>query len=121
MVGWILKLVKCYQAADTFLNTSYDDAGPSMINQSIMCGTPVICYDNGAALDVIEEGVSGFKVPTGHIEELSNKILKLYNYSIIEKTKLSTSSRQLAMTHNASNIFVENINSIIHDMRKNQI
>lgn len=55
------KIIKLYQASTFFLSSSIDDAGPSMVNQSIMCGTPVVCFNNGTAVDVIENGVSGFK------------------------------------------------------------
>ena len=53
-------LIKAYNASDLFLCASIDDAGPSMINQSLMCGTPVVSYKIGTTLDVIESGKSGF-------------------------------------------------------------
>lgn len=55
------ELIRLYQAADWFLSPSVDDAGPSMVNQSQMCGTPVVCFDNGTAVDVVIDGRSGFK------------------------------------------------------------
>lgn len=54
-------LIRLYQAADWFLSPSIDDAGPSMVNQAQMCGTPVVCFNNGTAVDVVTDGVSGFK------------------------------------------------------------
>lgn len=60
-------LIRLYQAADWFLSPSIDDAGPSMVNQSQMCGTPVVCFNNGTAVDVVTDGVSGFK--TDHVSE----------------------------------------------------
>lgn len=55
------ELIRLYQVADWFLSPSVDDAGPSMVNQSQMCGTPVVCFDNGTAVDVVVDGRSGFK------------------------------------------------------------
>lgn len=55
------KLIQLYQVATYFLSPSVDDAGPSMVNQSMMCGTPVVCFNNGTAMDVIQNRVDGFK------------------------------------------------------------
>ena len=115
----------CYQASDVFINASTDDAGPSMINQSLMCGTPVIGYDNGAALDVIVDGESGFKVKTGDSDDLAVKIPLIYNLSENERMKLSHSSRDVALKHNSGDAFIKNLNEILLAMnsyeRKNNI
>lgn len=110
------ELVSYYQASNFFINASHDDAGPSMINQSIMCGTPVICYDNGAALDVIENGKNGYKVETGDIRALSNAIKKAHTLSDSDYSTMSKNSRMIALEHNSSVVFAESIESIISEM-----
>lgn len=95
-------LIDCYNSADLFINASYDDAGPSMINQSIMCGTPVVCYDNGAAIDVIINGISGFKTPTGNVNGLATGIEKVYNLTYQERECLAKTSRAVGLEHNSS-------------------
>lgn len=55
------QLIRLYQVSDWFLSPSVDDAGPSMVNQSQMCGTPAVCFNNGTAVDVVVNGRSGFK------------------------------------------------------------
>jgi glycosyltransferase involved in cell wall biosynthesis len=75
------KLSNIYQAADVFVCTSLQDSGPMMINESLMCGTPVVSYKIGVAEDLIVDGVSGFKVSVGDIKMLSQKISEvLYGY-----------------------------------------
>jgi len=96
------KLILCYQSANYFVNTSRDDAGPSMINQSIMCGTPVICYDSGCAIDVIEDEKSGYKVDVGDIEGLSNLFLYTYKLDNDRYLRLCRQSREIAILHNSS-------------------
>ena len=44
-------IASAFQAADVFLCPSIEDSGPSMINQSIMCGTPVVSFEMGVSLD----------------------------------------------------------------------
>ncbi|WP_299837373.1 glycosyltransferase [uncultured Tenacibaculum sp.] len=48
------ELPNYYNAADIFLSTSIEDAGPMMVNQSLMCGTRVCAFEVGVALDMIK-------------------------------------------------------------------
>lgn len=47
-------LPQYYNAADFFLSPSVADAGPMMVNQSIMCGTRTCSFTIGVAIDLIE-------------------------------------------------------------------
>lgn len=111
------KLVLCYQASDIFISASNDDAGPSMINQSIMCGTPVVCYDNGTAIDVIENMASGYKVKPGDKKGLAKGIEAIYNLTDKEYSELRSSCREIAVRHNSTDVCIQNLLSIISKMR----
>src|SRR5205823_4760820 len=53
-----------YQAADVFVCPSVDDAGPLMIPESLMCGTPVVAFEVcGGAPDFLINGQNGWRVP----------------------------------------------------------
>lgn len=47
-------LPKYYNVADLFLSPSIEDAGPMMVNQSLMCGTRVCAFEIGVALDMVK-------------------------------------------------------------------
>lgn len=53
-------LPKVYQAADVFVSPSIEDSGPMMINQSIMSGTPVVAFEMGVALDLVQTEKTGY-------------------------------------------------------------
>lgn len=55
-------LATAYQAADVFVSPSVEDAGPFMVNQSVMCGTPVVAFPVGVAPDLVVTGTSGYLV-----------------------------------------------------------
>ena len=55
-------LALMYQAADMFVCTSIADSGPMMINESIMCGTPVVTFDIGVAQDLVINGKTGYRI-----------------------------------------------------------
>lgn len=114
----INKLVECYQMADVFINASYDDAGPSMINQSLMCGTPVVCYNNGVALDVVIDGESGYKTTTGDMDGLAQCLVKVYSLSPEDYRRLRETSRQIALEHNSEEAFGHNMKRLIEKYRK---
>lgn len=96
------KLIKLYQASTYFLSPSVDDAGPSMVNQSMMCGTPVICFNNGTAIDVIQDKTDGFKTdeitPKGYTDILI-EALKIANSP--EYEVMCRMARKAAMKYNS--------------------
>ena len=53
-----------YQAADVYLCPSIADAGPLMVPESLLCGTPVVAFDVGYAVDLVSDGKTGALVRT---------------------------------------------------------
>ena len=49
-----------YKAADVFACPSIDDFGPMMINESVICGTPVVAFRSGVAPDLIRSDSLGY-------------------------------------------------------------
>jgi len=63
-VGFLMgdvMLAAGYQAADVFVNASIEDAGPMMINESILCGTPVVSFEMGVAVDLVHTDKTGYR------------------------------------------------------------
>ena len=58
------QLPTVYSAASAFLCPSVDDAGPSMVNQSLSCGTPVVAFHLGTALDMVDGHNTGYCAAT---------------------------------------------------------
>ena len=55
-----------------------------MVTECLMNNTRVVSFDNCIAPDVIEEGVSGFVVPTFDVKSMSDALLKSYHLRDIE-------------------------------------
>lgn len=106
-------LSKAYSAANIYVSPSIDDAGPSMINQSLMCGTPVISFNIGTALDVIRDGKTGFAVGLKDINEMANSIYKIYKMSADDFLQMQnncrTQSLLLSSTRAITEFFKNNI------------
>lgn len=78
------QLASAYQAADVFVCPSIEDAGPMMINQSIMTGTPVVSFEMGVAFDLVQSGNTGYRAKLKDSADLAkgiNSILELNHQS----------------------------------------
>lgn len=102
-------LVKCYSAASVFISTSIDDAGPSMVNQSLMCGTPVGTFSIGTALEVTEPGVNGFMARNFDTDDFASKLLELCRLKPEEYNEMRRNSRRLALGINSKSSNAERI------------
>lgn len=72
-----LTLALAYQSADIFVCPSIEDAGPMMIPEAMMCGTPVVAFDAGGAPDLIETMKTGYLANFADAEDLANGIFIL--------------------------------------------
>ena len=114
-------LIKAYNASNIFLSPSIDDAGPSMVNQSIMCGTPAICFEIGTALDIIDNGISGYKVKVKDYEAFADAIYTIYNMPAEKYDKLQLSTREMALKHNSLESFARMIESTTQMLNKDEM
>lgn len=90
-------LVLAFQAADIFLCPSIEDSGPMMINQSIMCGTPVVAFEMGAAIELVITGQTGYRAKVKDTSDLANGIQSILNLNEKEYTRMSENCRVLGL------------------------
>lgn len=68
------QMEQCYRQADVFVLPSLADGFSFSGLEAMACGLPVICTDHCGIMDLIEDGVNGFVVPTGDAAILQEKI-----------------------------------------------
>ena len=73
------ELAEAYQIATMFVSPSIEDSGPMMINESIMCGTPVVSFKMGVAEDLVFNGTTGYIAELKNVEDLANAIIYFIN------------------------------------------
>jgi glycosyltransferase involved in cell wall biosynthesis len=102
-------LAEAYAVSDVFLSTSIEDAGPSMINQSIMCGTPVIAFNIGVAIDLVISKKTGYCAKHENLDDLVYGLNYIYNLNDMEKKTMANECRNLALSEFSYRAFAANI------------
>lgn len=102
-----------YNIADGFICSSIEDAGPMMINEALMSGTPVISFKMGVAEDLVIDGHSGFLAEKISSDALADAIIKFLKLSDSSLTELKKSSREMALQKCSSLTQVQAIQGLI--------
>lgn len=101
-------LILAYQASDIFVSTSLEDSGPLMINQSVMCGTPVVSYKTGVAPDLVIPEQTGFLAETGSPSDLAQGIQYFIKMDKKKYEKIAYHCRQLACNNYSLDKTIQN-------------
>lgn len=67
------ELIKWYSAADILVNPTYADNFPTVLIESIACGTPAVTYDTGGCSEIIDESC-GKVIECGNVLGIINSI-----------------------------------------------
>lgn len=92
-------LALAYRAADVFVCPSIEDSGPMMINESIMCGTPVVSFEMGVAPDLVHTAITGYRAKLGDIGDLAHGIKYILDLTSDDALKMSRNCRETGLEH----------------------
>lgn len=100
-VGYLTEneLITAYQAVDFLVSPSLEDSGPMIVNQSIVCGTPMLAFNIGVAMDLIETGVTGYKARLFDDQDLAKGLKYMLDLSADELQVMSANCRKFALEH----------------------
>ncbi len=88
------EIVDLMQRAKAFIFASFEDFGIVPV-ESMACGTPVIAYGKGGALDTIEDGVNGVLFDEQSVESLQSAIDRFESMHFDSK-KVSASAKRFS-------------------------
>ena len=85
-----------YQSADVFVNASVQDGGPMMINESLLCGTPVVAFDMGVAPDLVHSGRTGYRARLKDSDDMAAGLRQLLELDGASRAAMRSECRRLA-------------------------
>jgi glycosyltransferase involved in cell wall biosynthesis len=103
------KLPVFYNLIDLYLSPCVIDAGPTMVNQSLCCGTPVVAFNIGTALDCIQGHNTGICVPSMDSVAYGDAIYKIFRMKRKNMIEMFQECRDYAITHYSKNAKIERI------------
>lgn len=106
-------LPELYSLANILVSPSINDPGPSMVNQSIACGTPVVAFEMGTALDVVKDKGSGICVPLKDTRAMAQAIKQIFKMDEKEYKNARDIARTIAQKHHSYKVFIDRIQSIL--------
>ena len=109
-------LIKAYNSSSIFASPSIGDAGPSMVNQAIMCGTPVVCFEIGTAIDVVEHKVNGYKAPLADKVELAQGFEYFWGLSKQDYNQIRENTRRIGIERQSLASYAKTIMEVYEEM-----
>jgi len=68
-----------------------------MINEAIMCGTPVVAFDMGVAPDLVHTGRTGYKAKLKDSKDLARGIAEILHLNKEEYSEMSNNCSELGL------------------------
>ncbi|MEP7323024.1 MAG: glycosyltransferase [Saprospiraceae bacterium] len=72
-------LAEIYNTGDLFITPSLRDNLPNTVGESLLCGTPVLCFNIGGLSEMITPGINGLFASGLDAQSLANAILHFIN------------------------------------------
>jgi glycosyltransferase involved in cell wall biosynthesis len=97
--GWVPRddLPPLYAAADIFVLPSRSDQWGMVLNEAATAGLPLVATEApGAAHDLIDNGVNGFRVPIGDAKQLHDALRRLVDDPELRESAAARSSELAA-------------------------
>jgi glycosyltransferase involved in cell wall biosynthesis len=84
-----------YCASDVFILPSLEDNLPNTIIESLMCGTPVIAFNNGGISELVENDKNGFISELISVKSLQKNIIKFIDdETSFDKNLIATNAKE---------------------------
>ena len=110
-------LALAYQASDVFVCPSIEDSGPLMINESIMCGTPVVSFDMGVAPDLVHTGKTGYRAKLRDSEDLARGIWSILSLTNAQYSEICENCRELGLRLCTPSVQLQGFEQLFKSMR----
>lgn len=108
-----------YQAAEVFVCSSLEDAGPMMAAEALSCGTPVVGFPVGLLYDhsIVRDSVTGYVVESRSSQKMAEAIAKILVLGELEFRTMSEECRNTAIQVFSQEAFISNFTYMVQCLR----
>lgn len=107
-----------YSLAYVYLSTPVIDAGPMMVNQALMCGTPVVAFNIGSALDVVQGKETGYCAEVRDAADFTRGIRFILALTSKRYEIMSEQCRKVALDTSSYSNFARKVETIYCNYNK---
>jgi len=101
VTGWVEDTSQFFHDINVFVFPSRREGLPNVLLEAAASGVPSVAYAVTGSVDAVSPGVSGFLVPAGNLDDLTDKVGELLRSDRLRQ-KMASSARQFAVTHFSS-------------------
>ena len=109
-----------YSLSSVFICPSVNDAGPTMVNQAMSCGTPVVAFEMGTALDVVKGKGTGYCARLRDSDDLAHGIEWLFRMPLQEYTALRDHCRKTALELTSDEAYFDYLMRLYNKLKQNK-
>ena len=100
---------------DLFALTSHNEASPVSIMESLSCQRSVVATDVGSIDESVLDGVTGFLVPVGDVQQMAERWLVVLGDSELRDT-LGKQGRQHIIENSSIDVMTDGYTTLIEDL-----
>lgn len=115
------KLAQMYRLADLYVSPSIDDAGPSMVVQSLLSGTPVVAFNIGIAPQAIEHKKTGYIAKLGDVKDFAKGIRFIYDFDHSKRESVSMLCRETSLEQRSPSAYIDSFEKIYNEFKDKNV
>lgn len=117
LIDNVKELPLAYSAASIFACSSIQDAGPMMINESLMCGTPVVAFDMGVAKNIVISKVTGYRAKIADYKDFAFGLFYILLKNNKDYEKIRIECRNYAISEYSNKVIFNKLMNIFRETK----
>jgi glycosyltransferase involved in cell wall biosynthesis len=113
--GYQSNMIKEYQSAHIICFPSYHEGFPKVLLEASSCGVPIVCFDIPGCNDVVVDGVTGFLVPFGELDQLRERVSELISDGKLRR-KIGNNARNRVLENFSEREILRQFDELWYDL-----
>ncbi|HSJ53998.1 MAG TPA: glycosyltransferase family 4 protein [Anaerolineae bacterium] len=108
-------LLEAYRTSHVFFFPSYLESSPVALAEAMAAGLPSVVSDIGGTAHMVQEGVTGYRVRAGDVEQMAARIVQLLHAEATCR-RLGAQARVWATAHSSAAMVARQLCDLYHEL-----